>query len=128
MAIKVVLIIDDSEQARLIVRTVFEKHGYVAITSESGRNAVDMLRCGLKVDLVVLDVKMPGMDGFDTLTYIRRLGLKDLPVIMLTGKVSDTDIWDGYEAGADCYLTKPCSEDDLIQASSAMLSYDDGES
>jgi DNA-binding response OmpR family regulator len=68
---------------------------------------VTALKSGVRVDLLVLDVLMPGLDGFETLAEIRRLGHDKLPVVFLTAKSRDEDVISGYEKGADYYITKP---------------------
>jgi DNA-binding response OmpR family regulator len=105
---KTVLVVDDDEHIRTIASRLMEAKGHRVITAENGRQAVEALQAGAGVELAIVDVKMPELDGFETLVKIREdLGLIDLPVIMLTGQTSDADVVRGYGVGADYYLTKP---------------------
>ncbi len=84
------------------------------ILSANGRDALETLGRVKGVDLVVLDVMMPDLDGFETLRRIRRdEHLRDLPVIMLTARVSEDDYLSAFRHGADAYVSKPFDPDDL---------------
>ncbi|MBI1817222.1 MAG: response regulator [Deltaproteobacteria bacterium] len=112
---KTVLIVDDEENIRLIVSRLMQTAGHRTLTAETGQQAIDLLRAGTRLDLVILDVRMPELDGFQTLVQIRNdLALTELPVIMLTGQKSDEDLLAGYGVGADYYLTKPPKLDRLL--------------
>jgi twitching motility two-component system response regulator PilG len=105
---KIVLVVDDEEHMRTIGSRLMEARGHKVINAENGRQALDILRSGVRPDLVILDVRMPVLDGFETLSEIRTgLGLTSLLVVMLTGQSSDEDVMKGYGVGADYYLTKP---------------------
>ncbi len=111
---KRVLVVDDEEDVRTIVSRLVGARGYEVITAETGKQAVDLLASGTKPDLVVLDVRMPEMDGLQALVKIRKeLGLKDLPIVLLTAQTSDQDVLKGYGVGADYYITKPLKFEQL---------------
>ncbi len=113
MALRV-LVCDDE---RLIVRLIqvnLEKQGYTVITAYDGKEGLEKIRAE-KPDLVVLDVMMPYMDGFEVLKNLRRdPETESLPVIMLTAKAQDKDVFEGYHYGADMYLTKPFNPIELV--------------
>jgi two-component system chemotaxis sensor kinase CheA len=112
---KTVLVVDDDEHMRTISGRLMESLGHRVLTAENGRLALDLLRAGPRPHLIVLDVRMPELDGFETLVGIRNeLGLVELPVVMLTAQSSDEDVLKGYGVGADFYLTKPFSSDRLV--------------
>jgi DNA-binding response OmpR family regulator len=111
---KTVLLVDDEPHMRSANSMVVEARGHRAVTAENGRKAIDALVEGLRPALIVLDVVMPEMDGFQVLERVRGdLGLTDVPVIMLTAQSSEDDQMKGFTGGADFYLTKPFDYDKL---------------
>lgn len=111
---KTVLVVDDEEHLRMISSRLMEFRGHRALVAENGQQAVDILSGGQKVDLVIMDVRMPVLDGFEALIRIRNdLKMRDLPVVMLTAQRSDQDLMTGYGVGADYYLTKPFKYEQL---------------
>jgi DNA-binding response OmpR family regulator len=111
---KTVLIVDDAEDIRLIVSKLLEVNGYVVATAASGAEALRiLLEERLPVDLVLLDIMMPELDGFETLRAAREGGIS-APVVLLTARSGDADILRGYEAGADYYIAKPFRNETLL--------------
>lgn len=111
---KTILIVDDELHMRTVNTMVVEARGHRAVAAENGRQAIDLLLGGLKPALIILDVVMPEMDGFQALERIRgELGLTEVPVIMLTAQSSEQDQMKGFGGGADFYLTKPFDYDKL---------------
>ena len=104
---KTVLVVDDEEALRTLAAKLIERRGHKVLTAASGNEALDLFADGAKIDLVVLDVMMPGLDGLQTLEALRERGHNQLPVLLLTAQSGDDDIIGGYRRGADCYLTKP---------------------
>lgn len=109
MANEHVLLIEDDEDIRELVRYNLEKEGYAVSCAESGEIGMNRARTDA-TDLVILDIMLPGVDG---LTVCRNLKVdqatRKIPVIMLTAKSDDADIVTGLEVGADDYVTKPFS-------------------
>jgi signal transduction histidine kinase len=105
------LIVDDLEDNRIIIQRRFERRGFDAVAVESGAQALDLL--GREAfDLVLLDIIMPEMDGFEVLTRIRQTkALSELPVIMVTVKDASTDVVRALKLGANDYVTKPVDFD-----------------
>ncbi len=113
MALKIVVCDDERSIVRLI-QVNLEKQGYQVVTAYDGKEGLEKIKAE-KPNLVVLDVMMPYMDGFEVLKSLRRdPDFQDLPVIMLTAKAQDKDVFDGYHYGADMYLTKPFNPIELI--------------
>jgi CheY-like chemotaxis protein len=106
-----VLVVDDEYDIRYLVQAALE-HCEV-VTAADGPSALALLR-HTDIDAVLLDVMMPGMDGFAVLRRIRGdEQYRELPVIMLTAKAGEHDHFRAYQDGADAYLTKPFGVDDL---------------
>ncbi|MFF2026013.1 response regulator transcription factor [Streptomyces sp. NPDC058171] len=103
-----VLLIEDDASVRDGMELVLRRHGYAIDTAATGEEALALLDGpgGEDVDLVVLDLMLPGMDGFEVCRRIRGRSAT-LPVIMLTARGDDQDVVTGLEAGADDYVTKP---------------------
>ncbi|MFP5308914.1 MAG: response regulator [Actinomycetes bacterium] len=116
-----VLVCDDDPGIReLLVITLSLEHE--VLDAANGRLALETLRADGGVEAVVLDVMMPEMDGFATLSEIRAdPALADLVVLMLTARVGDADIDAGYAAGADAYLTKPFDPEELERSLATAL-------
>jgi len=93
---------------------LIEKRGHTVLTASNGTEALALLDGDIKVDLLVLDVVMPGLSGLQTLEKLRNQGHTELPVILLTAQTADEDILGGYKQGADCYLTKPLQPKALL--------------
>jgi two-component system, OmpR family, response regulator ResD len=106
-----VLIADDDPNVREIIRLYFRQHQIELIEACDGQSALEMA-AETKPDIVILDVMMPGMDGFETCREM--LKRYDLPVIMLTAKGDEFDRVLGLELGADDYMTKPFSPRELV--------------
>jgi two-component system, OmpR family, alkaline phosphatase synthesis response regulator PhoP len=108
-------VVDDEDKIREIVRSYLEREGFDVAEARDGEAALKAAR-EWSPDLVVLDVMMPGRDGFEVLEEMRsRPDAKDIPVVLLTAKATDADVWKGWSAGADYYMTKPFKPEDLAQ-------------
>lgn len=107
-----VLLVDDEPNFRMSATTLFKKRGFNITTAASGTEAVEAIKKG-EFDVVVLDVKMPDMDGNEALYAIKKLK-PELEVIILTGHGSSDSVLAGLREGAFAYLTKPCDIDLLI--------------
>jgi DNA-binding response OmpR family regulator len=106
-----VLIVDDEPRIIKFLKLRLKASGYEVLTATSGLEALEQVQ-DQEPDLLVLDVVMPGMDGFETLKQVR--AVSSVPVIILSAKETDTDKVKGLELGADDYLAKPFSPDELI--------------
>ncbi len=99
-----ILIIEDDERIRSAVRLSLEDEGYAVVEAGSGEEALEVFS-GDPVEVVLIDVMLPGIDGFDVCRAIRRSS--DVPIVMVTARTDTTDVVTGLEAGADDYVTKP---------------------
>ena len=113
-----ILLVDDEPRLLDSVRMNLELEGFEVYEAHDGQEALERVR-KLLPDLVVLDVMMPRMDGFETLTELRRFST--VPVIMLTVKADDSDVIYGLERGADDYVAKPFSQGVLLSRIRAVL-------
>jgi DNA-binding response OmpR family regulator len=113
-----ILVVDDETRISRMIRMNLEHDGYEVIEAQSGQQALDLVRSRMP-SLVILDVMMPGLDGFETLSILREIS--QVPVIMLTAKGEEEDRIRGLELGADDYVTKPFSPRELVSRVKAVL-------
>src|SRR5450756_1953514 len=113
-----ILVVDDEPDLVHAVRLYLEMEGYLVVEASNGYEAMEKVREKLP-DLVVLDVMMPEMDGFETLERIR--DVHNVPVIMLTVRGEEADKVRGLQLGADDYVTKPFSQRELLSRIQAVL-------
>jgi two-component system, OmpR family, KDP operon response regulator KdpE len=113
-----ILIVDDEPRIRDFVRMNLELERYRVIEASNGLEALEQLRANLP-DLIVIDVMMPEMDGFETLRHIREVS--NVPVIMLTVRQNDQDKILGLDLGADDYIAKPFNPRELLSRIRALL-------
>jgi two-component system alkaline phosphatase synthesis response regulator PhoP len=109
-----ILVCDDERHIVRLIQVNLERQGWEVVTAFDGKEGLEKIRSE-KPNLVVLDVMMPYMDGFEVLKSLRREPETEaLPVIMLTAKAQDKDVFEGYHYGADMYLTKPFNPMELV--------------
>jgi len=113
-----ILVVDDEIRMVRFIRLNLEHDGFQVIEAYNGQQAMEKLRTGLP-DLVLLDVMMPDIDGFEVLRMIREVST--VPVIMLTAKGEEDDRVRGLELGADDYITKPFSPREMVSRVRAVL-------
>lgn len=106
-----ILVVEDQEEIRSIVEKYLGKEGYVVYAAKDGFEALNIFNSGI-IHLVLLDVMMPGIDGFEVLKEIR--SISEVPVIMLTAKQEEVDRLKGFGEGADDYVVKPFSVKELM--------------
>ena len=114
-----ILVVEDDPHARRLMQTVLEQHGYSVLTAKDGLDALELLD-QKHVDLVVLDVMMPRMDGF-AFTKELRDGGSDLPILMVTARETPADVKRGFIIGTDDYMTKPVDEEEMLLRIAALL-------
>ncbi len=113
---KKILVIEDESDARRMLSLALKSSGYVVFGAENGEEGLKIFK-EEKPDLVILDVVMPIMDGWEVLKRIKAgFKSKRVPVIMVTGKTEDADKVKGYTYGADFYVTKPYNIQKLLLA------------
>jgi two-component system alkaline phosphatase synthesis response regulator PhoP len=117
-----ILVADDEPALLRLLEFVLGRRGYIIQGVTNGNAAVEMLKTE-SPDLVILDVMMPGLDGYEVLTYIRETAhLEGLPVVMLTARAQLDDIQLGLSLGADAYLAKPFDPEDLLSVVESLIS------
>lgn len=120
---KTVLIVEDEEKIRNILVDFFTVDGFNTLEAENGLDALDIFDES-KVDLVILDIMIPGIDGWSVCQRLRRFS--DIPIIILTARSEDEDKLLGFELGADEYVTKPFSPNVLVARSKALIKRAEG--
>lgn len=107
----VILVVDDEPKIVKLAQDYLERSGYKVLSANDGQTALAIARTD-RPDLIVLDLNLPGMDGLDVCRALRRES--DVPIIMLTARVDETDRLIGLELGADDYISKPFSPRELV--------------
>lgn len=118
MTKQLILVVDDEAAIARLVRRTLEAEGYAMLMADRGERALEILE-DERPDLIILDLMMPGIDGFETLRRIR--ATSQVAVIMLTARAADADRLKGFHGGADDYLTKPFNPDELVARVAAVL-------
>lgn len=106
-----ILIVDDEEHIRELIRFYLDKEGFSVVQAASGEEALHLLE-NEYIDLAIVDIMMPVMDGFQLVEEMKEM--KDIPVIMLTAKSQSADKLRGFSLGIDDYVTKPFDPDELL--------------
>lgn len=114
-----ILVVDDEMRMRKIVKDFLQRENYMVIEAENGEKAVDIFFSEKDIALVILDVMMPQMDGWEVCKEIRKLS--DVPIVMLTAKSEESDELLGFDLGVDEYITKPFSPKVLVARVNAIL-------
>ncbi|MBI2826302.1 MAG: HAMP domain-containing protein [Planctomycetia bacterium] len=122
MAGKKVLIVDDDIRNIFALTSILERYDVVTVSAETGRDAINLLHAAPDVDIVLMDIMMPEMDGIDTMRAIREVSrFKNLPIVAVTAKAMKGDREKCIEAGAWDYLSKPVDPDQMLSVLSAWL-------
>jgi len=119
MAEQTILIVEDDTTIARFVELELVHSGYSVLKAGEGTTAIELLE-GNDVDLVILDLMLPGIDGIDVAKHIRKRG-SDVPILMLTARAETQNVVAGFEAGADDYLRKPFEIPELMSRVRALL-------
>ncbi len=114
-----ILVVDDDKNTRILMKAVLEGDNYTVLTAENGEDALAVLDSS-HVDLVILDVMMPKMDGYE-FTKILRQSNNNLPILMVSAKQLPADKHKGFLVGTDDYMTKPIDEEEMLLRIKALL-------
>lgn len=110
---KQIFVVDDDDKIRTLLTTYLEKNNYQVVSAHDGESFLAQFnRIGQHISLVVLDIMLPGMDGFEVCQALRKIS--EVPIIMLTANAEETDLIVGLELGADDYIAKPFSPRELL--------------
>ena len=107
-----ILAVDDEPDLRSLLRILLKNKGYEVLEAASGQEAVDLVRSEPRIDLVIMDIMMPGLDGVQACSEIRRFST--VPMLFLTAKSQLADKAEAYASGGDDYLAKPFSQNELL--------------
>jgi CheY-like chemotaxis protein len=119
---KKVLIVDDDLRNIFALSTVLEEHEMVVVSADTGRDAIKILQNETDIDIVLMDIMMPEMDGMETMREIRKIpALKNLPIVAVTAKAMKGDREKCIEAGAWDYLSKPVDTQQMLSVLRAWL-------
>jgi two-component system response regulator ResD len=114
-----ILVVDDESRIRKIIRDFLVREGYVVCEAEDGEVALDIFCSNNDIDLIIMDVMMPKMDGWQLCKEVRKLS--KVPILMLTAKSEEQDELKGFELGVDEYISKPFSPKILTARVNALL-------
>lgn len=114
-----ILVVDDDKNTRLLMEAVLKNEGYHVICAKDGAEALDVMDEN-HVDLVVLDIMMPNMDGYEFTKELRSVN-NDLPILMISAKQLPADRKQGFLVGTDDYMTKPVDEEEMLLHIKALL-------
>lgn len=121
-----ILVVDDESRIRKIIRDFLVREGYVVCEAEDGEAALDIFCSNNDMDLIIMDVMMPKMDGWQLCKEVRKLS--KVPILMLTAKSEEQDELKGFELGVDEYISKPFSPKILTARVNALLRRTTGDS
>ncbi len=113
-----IMVVEDQAEISRVVSKYLENEGYVAFVANDGFKALEIFNKE-EIHLALLDIMMPGIDGFDVLGEIRKIS--DIPVIMLTARAEEIDKLKGFDIGADDYVVKPFSVKEVIKRVNALI-------
>lgn len=114
-----ILVAEDNLNSAKLMKIILNQAGFKVISVTNGAEALEVLDTK-HIDLILLDIMMPKMDGYELTKQLRQSG-NNIPIIMITGKNQNEDKWEGFIAGADDYLTKPVNETEIVLRIKALL-------
>lgn len=118
---RLIMIVDDSVTVRKVTSRLLERQGYDVVTAKDGVDAIEQLE-NIKPDLMLLDIEMPRMDGFEVLNLVRHHDLhQDIPVIMITSRTGEKHRERAFTLGVNQYMGKPFQEEDLLDNIDALF-------
>ena len=120
---KKVLLVDDEPNILVAIEFLMEQKGFIVEKAFNGKEALQKA-AEFQPEIIILDVMMPGMDGFEVARILRNTpGFLDVKIIFLTAKGTNADKINGYSKGGDVYLTKPFDNDELVMVVSELAEY-----
>ena len=114
-----IMIVEDDGNARKLMETVFSQAGYTVITASDGVDALERVH-SCHIDLIVLDLMMPRMDGYEFTRTLRKSDIQ-IPILMVTAKETSADMKKGFVTGTDDYMVKPVDEEEMLLRVKALL-------
>ena len=121
VAHETIIVIDDEEELTQLLKIELEAEGFTVLTAQDGKTGIDLAQKN-SPDLIILDIMMPGLNGYETLQELRNnSSTQNIPILMLSSKGLDGDIQKGLDLGVDDYITKPFHAGLLIKRIRALL-------
>jgi chemosensory pili system protein ChpA (sensor histidine kinase/response regulator) len=118
---KTVMVVDDSVTVRKVTSRLLERQGFLVVTAKDGVDAIQILE-DLTPDIMLLDIEMPRMDGFEVANLVRHNPrLSDLPIIMITSRTGEKHRERAFQIGVNCYMGKPFQEQELLENINELL-------
>ena len=114
-----ILVVEDEKNTRKLMCTVLKNNGFEVYSAENGESALDLMDMQ-HVDLIVLDIMMPGMDGYELTQALRETG-QNIPILMVSARQEAKDKRRGFRVGTDDYMTKPVDEEEMVLRIRALL-------
>lgn len=114
-----IMVVEDDNNTRKLMKTVLEENGYEPVLAKDGMYALEILD-KVKVDLIILDIMMPRMDGYEFTRTLRDAGW-NVPILMVTAKEAQTDKKKGFMVGTDDYMVKPIDDEEMLLRIAALL-------
>ncbi|MGN0623232.1 MAG: response regulator transcription factor, partial [Oscillospiraceae bacterium] len=114
-----IMVVEDDNNSRRLTADVLEENGYIAITAKDGVEALDIMD-RKHVDLIIADIMMPRMDGYELTRQLRMAG-DNTPILMVTAKETPSDKKKGFITGTDDYMVKPVDEEEMLLRIAALL-------
>lgn len=119
---KTVLAVDDEPDILALIEKVLKREGYEVLTASSGAKAISLIKTGKSIDLILLDVMMPNIDGFEVSQWVRGSeNEKRIPVVFVTAKDDAQSMKEGFRAGGTVYLTKPFTTTQLVRTVTSII-------
>jgi len=116
-----VMIVEDSKDQSFLLSTILKSKNYRVIWAKDGQRAFEMISTGITPDVLVTDLRMPALNGFELMKEMSRIGV-DIPVVITSGSKSNGDFEEAYILGAEDYLVKPYSPAELLKRLEKILS------
>ena len=121
-ATRTVMVVDDSVTVRKVTSRLLERHGYEVVLAKDGLDAITKLE-EIRPDIMLLDIEMPRMDGFEVASLVRHNpNLVGLPIIMITSRTGEKHRERAFQIGVNCYMGKPFQEQQLLDTIGELLS------
>lgn len=120
-----ILIVDDEELIRDVIKEYLANENYAYVEAKNGEEAIDCVKFNDDIDLVIMDVMMPKLDGFSACKEIKKI--KDIPIIVLSARSEEFDKLIGFDLGIDDYVTKPFSPKELLARIKAIMKRKNGD-
>jgi len=118
---KKIIVVDDETDICSCIKRILTQKGYDVSAFTDGREALESLKAMRWADMIILDIMMPNMNGFQALQELKDLGFAEIPIIFVTAKSESGDVARGHDMGASIYLTKPFEPEALLNAVSYLI-------